>query len=195
MVDFEGLDLRLAYLSHDARRIVDENCLKLNLYWQVKLIELCYNFNDVTVATTIKGIVNKNPGFPSYEAVKQAMIILGRRKQHNGAVFSQRAMANLYRLDKSIMVTDYTVRLDSLALVLDGLDEEGIVEIMSGPRCGMNLILLKIEEYVGARERDRRESDHHEPFKPVAKASPSIEAKRELKQIIEDMKSLKEHNG
>ena len=189
----EGLDLQLTYLTHDARRIMNELGLQgLNLYWQVKLMECLYNYNSLTVSEIIRDKARKLPGHPGYNILREAMKFLGTRKQYNHVVFTQRAMRNLYRLDRIILLADYTVKMDVLATTLDKLDDDDLGEILSTVnKCGMGLLLIKIEEYIGGRERQRRELERNEDVKPVRKASPSETGKQLLRQTIEDMDMCK----
>jgi len=193
-VDIEGLDVRLSYLTHDARRIIEEYSLqRLNLYWQCKLMELTYNYSPTTIAALVKDKADKFPGHPPYNIIKEVMKFITTKKQHNHVVFSHQAMRNLYRLDRSLIVADYTVQLDRLSLILDKLGDEEMNEILEQlDRAGMNLLLIRMEEYLGYKERQRRDVNDTPKFKPVDIAFPSDEGKQLLKQTIEDLRRIKE---
>jgi hypothetical protein len=191
-IRIEEANVSLNYITHDAR-----NVLKLignprtKLYWQVLLMQDCYNYNTTSVHNIIKSKAKTEAKFE--DIFKAAAPLIHKLTQHHNAIFSPRAMLNLFTLDRSIVTADYTVRLDDLAAKLDQLDGEsvnGIIE--TSGRCGMNLLILKIEEFANERSRMLEETRRQSQIKLPEYKPATEEGKSLMRQMAQDLKDAKE---
>lgn len=194
-VDLEGVQITLRHMTHDARKTIkDCGLIGLNAYWQVRLMELTYNYNPTTIIAIIKAKANKMPGHPAYSIIKESIKYLTTRKRHHNAVFSNTAIAHLYRIDNKLLVADYNVRLEDLAIALDRLDERGLNETLSDSCIGIGLILTKIEEYLGRKQREHEFDDFY-VYKPIVLETLNEDSKKLIKEAIADIKNIRGQNG
>lgn len=189
IVNTEEATAKLTYLSHDARTVLSAmGRHDLNIHWQIRLMEACYNYNLTTVMNIMMDQDKKLMGYPLLHVIKEGLPHLGRRKQHHNAMFMPEGMANLLFLDKSILMADYTVRLENLANMLNKLDREGLNDILSGVnRCGMNLLMIKIEEFMGDRERQWKEVRTMATRVPPKPGKMSVDARIGIARAIADI--------
>src|SRR3972149_4221898 len=155
MDNLEGTKVKLEHITHDARTVlksIDRN--DLNIYWQVRLMELCYNYNSTTVLNVIKNQLKREPDLPTYHILRSAIPFIQKNKRHNNAVFTDEAILSLYLIDRTLIVSDYNARLEALADILGRLDREDVSIIVSeNNRCNMGLLLSKLEEFIGDRDK------------------------------------------
>jgi hypothetical protein len=194
-LDIESADVPLLHVTHDTRRIMNDVGMSqpVRLFHAVLLMQSAFNHGANLVAACIKNAANQDPGLPAHNMIAQALHGIERRKKFNNAVFTPEAMLNLYKLDQLVVTSDYTVRLDNLADVLGRLDDEDMEQIIvSTERCGMNLLLIKIEDYVGNRDTQRAEGMRVAQYR-MQEVKPTAPQTRELlQQTIDDLRLLKE---
>ena len=106
--------------------------------------------------------------------------------------FSSRAIVNLIRLDRLAIASDYSVRLEILAEALDKVDDSDIGEAVSEVcRTGMGLLLVKLEQYAGEKERYSNQLAEIVQYKIETPQEVTLEGKDILKRTIEELKCLK----
>jgi hypothetical protein len=193
------LDVRLRYLTHDARHVINQCKMKddLNMYWQIILIEMCYNYSPAKVlgaltrskkgkVKTIKleeggvAIVNTAHDFDKEAAPVGSMTLRTKLKEgvkiYGSKVreisFNSRQIWNLHLLDSNSNVSDYTVRWEEVLPMLDRMDPNSIVEIAGETGLArMNILISRIAEYLGIVDRSSEELAQVKhvvtPIKPV----------------------------
>jgi len=191
----EEAQVQLNYITHDARTILKLLGVKrLNIWWQLRLMEACYNYSDTSVTTIIKDIANRpdNQGKPFDQILRICMPLVYKRRNHASANFTDKAALNLLTFDRLVVAADYSVRLDNLAEILNDLGEEESNEIANDINgCGMNLLIIKLEEY-----RNGRNKMMNDMAKAMDISLPPIvpstqQGKEKMDSLLEDLKHMR----
>jgi len=146
-------DLKLDYMTRDARDTVRTYGLDgLTIFWQIRLMEKCYNAGVGPVASEIERIRKSNPGLPANEIMRQCDfrgdIRRGKQKVRQLADFDLRGSKNLFTLDQTVLYADYSVRLDDLSSLLNAIHPATLAEWLEGvAKLGMPLVMLQLEEF------------------------------------------------
>jgi hypothetical protein len=190
----DGLKAKLSYVTHDTRRVLEIiGTTDIRLYWMVRLMEAIYNYGPGITTGIIKDSIKKNSYSEPFEWVKMSLPMIGRKKQLHHAEFTDRAIMNLFRLDQEIITADYSVRLEVLATVLGKLTETDMDHIIgTNDPCGVNLLLLKLEDFVGNQERQRRDNVPMKPYEMQEIQKPDEASKQLLRDTIKDLKALED---
>jgi hypothetical protein len=145
--DLQRVQVPLHYVTKDVRDIVNELGLTtLSVYYQILLMEYCYNFGSNKVLRYAKQIRGENPAYSSNE-------VIGHMSEHkmgkkmNCASFNVVGIKNLYALDRKILVADYNVRLHDLSNLLNNIHPEILLEWLEDvePEV-MPILILKLEK-------------------------------------------------
>jgi len=191
MTRVDEIDACLRHMTHDAREILNLiGDTRPKIYWQIKLMEYCHNFNVTTLISNLKKLIKENPTQNLKFFIEH---IPDHRlgKMHKQVAFTDRGIINMFRIDRLALVSDYAVRLDVLADLVNNMDITEIDEVVSeSGRTGMGLILVKLQEHVGERDRMRRNISHMvaEPIKPVVPMTD--EARSILSATIAELDTL-----
>lgn len=193
MYDEERLksaNIKLQYVTHHARNIMAEIGNDLNIYWQVRLMEMCHNHNLTVVNTLLTKAQKMSPGLPLSHLMHINQGAVARAKKYSDAFFTTKAILHLWTLDSSMLSADYTTRLDALSRALDRMDADDMNAILSMDKCSMPLLLIKIEDYLG--ERDKQWANTRKMAKIPKQDIPttSEEDRQRLKQLADDLQQF-----
>ena len=211
--------MRLKYLSHDARIVVDQCGLEdLDLYGQTQIIEACENMG---LKKVISGVMNlKRSGdkirfleFLRAEdkrrsrkltniTMEQSVAEAKKQDKRNmrlvrtneaDACFTLRGIWNLYMIDYDMLASDWSVRLKDLVVFLDwiGMDDVAQMSQEMG-RCSMHLIMYKLAGYFAEVQDVVEELSNAKPIERYAKTQVTSGGLEKFQQALNDIKNFPE---
>ena len=189
---------QLRFCTYDARDVMQSAQLQgISVYCQAILMSWCFNFSTHRVGEVIKGVRKENPTSSADEVVLKAREDRMGKPSHQ-ATFTEKAMRNLYLLDKWILGADYKVDVEELANVLDKVSIEMLMDMRDEGRTHVGMAMVRLQETV-ARKNDTRESMCRfeayqlQPSKPM-----SEEDRKRLEVTLEELRMVRkkeEENG
>lgn len=191
----QDVELRLNHLTYEAREVINRSQRRddLNLYWQVMLIQICYNYG---VEKVFRALGMQKPGKKGRDvtwvnefSLREMMIDmvklddLGRSRwvlkdpihdvNFNKEKLKGKAIRNLYRLDRLVLVSDFGIRLERLVEMLEDISDESLEGVAADVgRTTMPILLAEMERFFDMVKQSVQElKNSHmvviEPTKPV----------------------------
>jgi len=157
----------------------------------------CFNFSARRVGAVIKRVRQENPTSSADE------VILMAREDRMGkasrqATFTEKAMRNLYLLDKWILAADYRVDVEELANTMNKVDIETLMEMREWGRTHVGMAMVRLQEMI-ARKNDVRESMRQfEAYQLQLTKPMSEEDRKRLEVVLEELRMVRnkeEENG
>lgn len=212
----------LQFLTYDARDVVDvAGIVGLDIFDQVRLMCWCYNGASpervVKAIEQVRGAVGGRrrkdetdlvamvtPRSQGVEAKPDSIVMeeIGRNearligKPFRQASFSAKAMRNLWIVDHTLLLADYYVRLDRLAVILDELSEESLRDLSHDlGRRSMGIVYARLEEEAAHRRERLRVLQAIAPIAIQGPALADAETIRLLDILIEELRSMHEVAG
>ena len=166
-VDVVQVTVRLKHLTYDAREVVERSRRPddLTLYWQVMLIQNCYNYGVNRMAKVLgpqKAKKDRDPVFTNEEPLslmmERGLPVWVTKDPIHRVEFSKKAIWNLYQVDSLVLVSDFGVRLERLVELLGKISQESIEEIaVDTGRSTMPIFLSEMEQFFASVEESARD--------------------------------------
>lgn len=190
----EQWNVALQYLTHDARKVLEMLGQKLNIRWQVHLMELCHNFTYPRVLRILQDAMNHQPGHDLSQVLPEISVMKFRKPLY-AARFTARAVRNLYCLDQRIFMGDYDTRLDNLARVLDEMPEPILQEFVRGMSpCTPWYFLEKLAQHMYLMRSQMQKTNEMADFVVEVPPAKSVEAKHKLEEAYKELERLNDLN-
>lgn len=196
----QNSEIRLKYLTRDARRIVNDMGLRdLTMFYQVLLMEACYNYNPMRIQEKLNRKRDENPGISANPLITKLSEQSSFRmaKATHSASFNVNGIRNLYTLDRTVVVADYGVNLEDLARELNAVSSEMLGEWLGTveKKMAMPIALCELQEFLSVmKEGDEElrskllvEVPKHQPIGEAERAilEKAREGLKETKKIME----------
>ena len=191
-------DLRLRHLTRDARKIVNGMGLRdLTIFYQVILMEYCYNHTPVSIENKLKEKRNETPAIGDNALItklsEQSSFRMPKAKRF--ASFNLNGIMNLYTLDRSIVVADYGVDLEDLASELNGITPQLLSEwlgTVTKEKMPMPIVLCELQEFLDIMKGTEEELES-KMLVDVPQYKPMDESAREmLQKALDELRKTQE---
>jgi hypothetical protein len=208
----QASEIELKYLTHDAREFIQGHGLgRLTIHWQIMIMEHCFNHGLKKVDGFWTAIEKGHGGGASVKAMigDLGQALAGkefRKKLHinqkgedakntKQASFNVNGTRNLYILDRSIVIADYSANIALLSKLLNGLPESTLLEwVDTEDRCSMPIAIYRLQEFCSINEESMRETADMMKFTIPKYVAMDERGRKILQKTLADIRGIKKDN-